>query len=92
MTTDNDGKKLVGLRVRLTPEDYDFAEHYGQELSYGGARGFLRALLLHALAGERKWARERVAQLKAEEAERLRSPAQEPSCPAYPDFDEDLPF
>ena len=89
MTTENDGKKLVGLRVWITPEDYDFAEHYGQELSYGGARGFLRALLLHALAGERKWARERVAQLKAEEAERLRSPAPESS---YPDFDDEIPF
>lgn len=85
-----DAKKIVVLRVSLTPEDYGFAEHYGQELSYGGARGFLRALLLHALAGERRWARERVARLKAEEAEGPRPPAPESS--PYPDLDDEIPF
>ena len=89
MTRDTEGKKLVALRIQLTPEEYDFAEFYGQEFCNGSPRDYLRMLLSQALAKEMEWERQVKARLKEEEANG-RQPAPESS--PYPDLDDEIPF
>lgn len=68
MTGAKEEKRVVTLRIRLTPEEYGFAEFYGAEFFNGTARDYLRMLLTQALSGRMQWEREIKAQLKAEEA------------------------
>jgi hypothetical protein len=85
-----EGKRVVTLRIRLTPEEYGFAEFYGAELCNGTARDYLRMLLTQALSSRMQWEAEIKAQLKAEEeAGGPRPPAPES---AYPDLDDEIPF
>lgn len=69
MTRDNDRTKAVSLRLRLTPEEYDFARFYGEEFSYGTAHDYLRVLLLQALAGEMQEERNIKARMAAQGGE-----------------------
>jgi len=89
MTRDTEGKKLVGLRIWLTPEEFDFAEFYGQEFCNGSPRDYLRMLLSQALAKEMQWERQVKARLKEEEAN---GRPQAPESSPYPDFDDEIPF
>lgn len=82
--------KLVGLRIRLTPEEYDFSEFYGQEFSYGHARDYLRVLLMQALSGEMRREREIKARMKEQEPEANGSPPPERSCSL--NLDDEIPF
>lgn len=90
MTDDTERTKLVGLRIRLTPEEYRFAEFYGKEFSYGHARDYLRALLRDALAREMRQERELKARLKAEEGEMDSSQPPEGSFSLH--LDDEIPF
>lgn len=84
-------KRVVTLRIRLTPQEYGFAEHYGAEFCNGTATDYLRMLLRDALADRIQWEREIKARLKAEaEAGGPRPPA--PEDASYPDLDDEIPF
>lgn len=90
MTGAKEGKRVVTLRIRLTPQEYGFAEHYGAEFCNGTAHDYLRMLLRDAFAGRMQWEREIKAQIKAEAEAGSRPPA--PDDASYPDLDDEIPF
>lgn len=90
MTGAKGGKRVVTLRIRLTPEEYDFARFYGEEFSYGNAHDYLRVLLLQALAGEMQEERNIKARMTAHAGETDES--HPPEGNSSFNLDDDIPF
>lgn len=83
--------KLVGLRIKLTPEEFRFAEFYGQELCNGSPRDYLRMVLLQALSREMQREREIKARIKAEQE--LEANASPPPGRSWSlTLDDEIPF
>lgn len=82
--------KIVGLRIKLTPEEYRFAEFYGQELCNGSPRDYLRMVLLQALSRAMQHEREIKARIDAEKADASGAPLRQTS--SLLDLDDEIPF
>lgn len=83
--------KIVGLRIKLTPDEFAFARFYGREVCDGSPQDYLRMVLLQALSRAMQHEREIKARIEAEE-EAERSDSQSPEGSWSLNLDDEIPF